>query len=133
MPTKPRITKREVKRINMIRKSRTSMLRRSISALATCVLLLYVLAADGRAQVNTASLTGLVSDPTGAAVAGALITAKNVGTNLASSVTTDASGYYVFGSLSVGNYTLTVELQGFKKLVHENIALEVGQKARVDF
>jgi len=99
-----------------------------------CMLLLCVsLGVQGFAQVNTASLTGLVSDPTGAAVTGANVTAKNRATNVETSATTDASGYYTFASLPVGGYTLTVEVQGFKKTVQDNVALEVGQKARIDF
>src|SRR6266481_3721534 len=94
-----------------------------------CLLLFYVsLAVQGSAQVNTASLTGLVTDPNGAVVANAAVTSKNKATNVESSVTTDASGYYTFASLPVGAYTLGVELQGFKKTVQENVALEVGQK-----
>ncbi|MBA3569319.1 MAG: TonB-dependent receptor [Pyrinomonadaceae bacterium] len=99
-----------------------------------CLLLLYVsLAVPGSAQVNTASLTGLVTDPAGAAVANAAVTAKNKATNGESSTTTDASGYYTFASLPGAAYILEVELQGFKKAVHENVNLEVGQKARIDF
>lgn len=109
------------------------MMRRPSLSIA-CVLLLCVsLSVQGFAQVNTASLTGLVGDPTGAAVAGATVTAKNRATNVDTSATTDSSGYYTFASLPVGNYTLTVEVQGFKKTVRENVALEVGQKARIDF
>ncbi len=99
-----------------------------------CLLLLYVsLAVQGAAQVNTASLTGLVTDPSGASLPNASVTVKNKATTVASSTTTDSSGYYSFASLIVGAYTLEVELQGFKKAVHENVNLEVGQKARLDF
>lgn len=109
------------------------MLRRILQNIA-CLLFLYVsLAVQGAAQINTASLTGLVTDPAGAVVANAAVTAKNKATNVESSATTDASGYYTFASLPVGTYTLVVELQGFKKAVQENVALEVGQKARLDF
>jgi hypothetical protein len=98
-----------------------------------CLLLFYFgLAVQGSAQVNTASLTGLVTDPTGASVSNASVTVKNKATTVESSATTDASGYYTFASLPVGAYTLIVELPGFKKSVQENINLEVGQKARID-
>lgn len=98
-----------------------------------CLLFFYLsLAVQGSAQVNTASLTGLVTDPTGASVSNASVTVKNKATTVESSATTDASGYYTFASLPVGAYTLQVELQGFKKAVQENINLEVGQKARID-
>jgi hypothetical protein len=84
-------------------------------------------------QVNTASLTGLVTDPSGAVAPNAIVTATNKATNVAQSATTDSSGYYTFASLPVGAYSLTIELQGFKKAVREEITLEVGQKARIDF
>ena len=99
-----------------------------------CLLLLYVsLAIQGSAQVNTASLTGLVSDPSGASLPNASVTVRNKATAVASSTTTDGSGYYNFASLPVGSYTMEVELPSFKKAVHENVNLEVGQKARIDF
>ncbi|MCA1850273.1 MAG: carboxypeptidase-like regulatory domain-containing protein, partial [Acidobacteria bacterium] len=85
------------------------------------------------AQVNTASLTGLVTDAAGAVIANASVMAKNKATSVESWATTDSSGYYTFASLPVGAYTVTVEVEGFKKAVHENINLEVGQKARIDF
>ena len=57
---------------------------------------------SGYGQVNNASITGLVADPTGAAVAGALVTAKNQATNVDTEVKTDSSGYFTFPSLPVG-------------------------------
>ena len=84
------------------------------------------------AQISTASLTGLVTDPTGAVAPGAVVTATNKATNVAQSVTTDDSGYYTFASLPVGAYQVTIELQGFKKAIREDVVLEVGQKARYD-
>src|ERR1700716_3826899 len=109
------------------------MMRKPSLSIACALLLCVGLGVQGFAQVNTASLTGLVSDPTGAAVAGAHVTAKNRATNADTFPTIDSSGYYTFPSLPVGNYTLTVEVQDFKKTVQENVALEVGQKARIDF
>src|SRR2546430_15335294 len=98
-----------------------------------CLLFCYLsLAVSGSAQVNTASLTGLVKDPTGASVPNASGTVKNKATSVESTATTDDSGYYNFASLPVGAYTLQVERQGFKKALQEDINLEVGQKARID-
>src|SRR5436190_9141362 len=99
----------------------------------SCLTLLCIsMAVQVSAQVNTASLTGLVTDSAGAVVPNASVKVKNKATDVESSATTDSSGYYTFASLPVGTYTLTIELSGFKKAVHENINLEVGQKARVD-
>ena len=54
------------------------------------------------AQVHTASLTGLVTDPTGAVVAEARVVVKNKATNVEQSAVTGDSGYYVFPTLMVG-------------------------------
>lgn len=102
-----------------------------IIAYVTLLCLVFVLPAQ--AQVNTASLTGLVSDPSGAVIAGATVVAKNKATNFEYRGATDASGYYTFASLPVGMYSMTVEVQGFKKALRDNVGLEVGQKARIDF
>ncbi|HEX8339224.1 MAG TPA: TonB-dependent receptor, partial [Pyrinomonadaceae bacterium] len=98
-----------------------------------CLLLLSVcLTLNASAQVNNASVTGLVTDTAGAVVPSASVTLKNRATNVEATATTDSSGYYAFGSVPVGAYTVTVERQGFKRVVLEEVKLEVGQKARVD-
>src|SRR5919202_522489 len=109
-----------------------NMLRRTPLAIA-CLLLLYAcLAVGASAQGNNASLTGLLTDTTGAVVPNASVTIKNKATNVETTATTDGSGYYTFASVPVGTYTLTAERQGFKRVVLEDVKLEVGQKARVD-
>jgi hypothetical protein len=99
---------------------------------ATLLFLYAVLVVQGSAQVNTASLTGQVTDTAGAVVANASVVVKNKATAAERSTTTDNSGYYTFASLPVGVYSITVEAQGFKRTVHEAVNLEVGQKARLD-
>jgi hypothetical protein len=107
------------------------MLRR-VSRVTACLLLLSALALNAFAQVNTASVTGLVTDTAGAVVPNASVTLKNKATNFETTAATDSSGYYTFASVPVGAYTVTVERQGFKRVVVEEVRLEVGQKARVD-
>src|SRR2546425_5001568 len=109
------------------------MLRRVPFRIACMSLLLVSLVVQGLAQVRTASLTGLVADPSGGVVDNATVTVKNKATNVETSAKTDSSGYYTFGSLAVGSYTLTVEVKGFKKAIRDNLDLDVGQKARIDF
>src|SRR6266545_4948150 len=84
------------------------------------------------AQVNTASLTGLVQDPTDAVIAGAKVTARSKATNIERVATTDAIGCYFFPSLPVGEYTITVEHTGFQR-ISRDLILETAQKARQDF
>ena len=108
------------------------MLRR-VSRVTACLLLLCLsLAPNARAQVNNASVTGLVTDTAGAVVTGAAVTLKNRATNVETTAATDGSGYYTFATVPVGEYTVTFERQGFKRVVIEGVKLEVGQKARVD-
>lgn len=108
------------------------MLRQSLRILAG-ILLSATFALTGLAQVQNASLTGLVTDTAGAVAANATVRAKNNATNVEYTTATDSSGYYTLASLPIGVYTLTVELQGFKRALRENVRLEVGQKARIDF
>lgn len=108
-------------------------MRRILQSLAYLWLLTLGLANQGLPQVSTASLTGLITDPSGGVVVSAAVTARNRATNVTYSSSTDGSGYYVFASLPVGTYDLSVESQGFKKAIRDQVVLQVGQKARIDF
>lgn len=108
------------------------MLRRSPRVTACLLLLCACLTLNTFAQVNSASVTGLVTDTTGAVVPNASVTLKNRATNVETTATTDSSGYYTFASVPVGAYTVTFERQGFKRVVLDEVKLDVGQKARVD-
>jgi hypothetical protein len=79
------------------------------------------------AQETTASLRGAVTDSTGARVPGATVTLTAVATGAKSTTTTDASGFYAFPQLSVGNYQLQVQMGGFEKFVQTGVELAVGQ------
>jgi hypothetical protein len=63
------------------------------------------------------SVNGLLSDPTGGAVAGAKITLTATGTAIRRSATTGHDGLYNFPEVNSGDYTVTAEAAGFKKLV----------------
>jgi len=94
--------------------------------------LLFVMAvASLSAQVNTASLTGVVKDPTDAAVAGVKVTATHTATGVPRTVQTDNAGVYFFPFLPIGEYSLSAEAAGFKKAT-VTITLETGQKGRQD-
>ena len=96
------------------------------------LMLVLVLATGSMfAQVNTASLTGLVTDPSGAAIADAKVTATNTATNLQQSATTSSAGYYTFATLPLGEYRVSIEKQGFR-VTASTIKLEVGARARLD-
>ncbi len=96
-------------------------------------LICAALADPALSQVQNASLTGLVTDPSGAVVPGAMVTVKNKATNATYAQKTDGSGYYLFPALPIGAYTVSVEASGFKKTVRDDVILELGRRARNDF
>jgi Carboxypeptidase regulatory-like domain len=93
-------------------------------------LLMLAFAVSGWAQstVGTGSLTGMVTDPTGAAVSGAKVVITNTGTGQALNLATNAGGAYASGSLDPGTYTVQVSAKGFSS-VNETITVEVGNTA----
>jgi len=85
-----------------------------------------------KAQTYTATLTGTVADPGGAAVPNVKVVAINQGTQLEHRAETSDAGVYRMPFLPIGTYVVSVEASGFKKLVSNPIQLEVNQVARVD-
>src|SRR6266849_1945182 len=83
------------------------------------------------AQVS-ASITGIVTDASGAPVPAATVTAKNLETGAARSSVTDNAGRYQIVSLAVGQYEVTVTKLGFQQAIRSGIRLVVGQEADVD-
>ena len=73
-------------------------------------------AAPRLCQMNTGEIDGIVRDPTGAVVVNATITAVEAGTQLKYTTKTNASGEYLLAQLPVGQYTLTVSMDGFKQI-----------------
>ena len=80
-------------------------------------------------QGTSASLTGQITDATGAAVAGANVTAKNTDTNLARTSISNGDGVYIVSPLPPGNYSLTVEAKGFQRYIQQGIVLAVDVSA----
>ena len=91
------------------------------------VLVLWTTTAFG--QYTTARLSGTVQDNSGAAVPGATVTVEQVGTGYKQQVKSGEAGEYLFPSLPVGDYQLTVEMTGFNTYLQKGIALQVGQAA----
>jgi Carboxypeptidase regulatory-like domain/TonB dependent receptor len=95
-------------------------------------LILALACGDSIAQQITASLRGTVTDPSGAIVQNASVTAKQGETGLVRSVSTDRLGAYVIAELPVGHYQIMVEAQGFQKYVQEGIGLNVNEMAIIN-
>src|SRR6266481_2109693 len=101
-------------------------------SLLTSLSLLFVICLAVVAQTGTSNITGTVRDTNGSVVPGATVTARNEATGVTSTQTTTESGLYSFASLPVGNYTITIEKQGFKTLQKTSNALQVGEPLTVD-
>lgn len=95
--------------------------------LIALALLMVAFAVSGWAQstVGTGSITGTVTDPTGAVVSGAKIVITNTGTGQALTLAANAGGAYASGSLDPGTYKVQVSAKGFSS-VNETIVVEVG-------
>lgn len=99
---------------------------------STLLVMLCLLSLVAWAQQNTGSLSGTVADQTAGAVPVATVTATHLDTGLKTTTVTTSAGVYVFASLPVGMYELSVEKAGFKKLNRKNIEVRVAQRQALD-
>ena len=104
---------------------RTTKLRHSI-------LLILFTTTLASAQTFRGTILGTVTDPNGAVVAGAKVTAKNTSTGLERSTTTDEAGNYTIPELPIGPYEVRVEQTGFAAGVVSNVTVAVASERRVD-
>jgi hypothetical protein len=87
-----------------------------------------------RAQVASATtLVGTVTDSSGAAIAGATVTAVQTATKVSYKGVTTAAGQYSLPYVDVGTYIITVESEGFQKFTRTDISVQVNQTVRTDF
>src|SRR5262245_36266376 len=98
------------------------------------ILTIVMLATFGgaEAQVLYGSLTGNVTDPTGAVVSGAKVEVLNVSTGVAKTAVTDERGGFLFSDLQAGVYKVTVTAANFKGLLQENIKIDANTTRRLD-
>jgi len=80
----------------------------------------------------TASISGTVSDPTGAVVPGATVVALNTETGIQSSTQTNAQGFYNFPALPVGRYEVKITASGFQEFRETGLVLDVNTALRID-
>src|SRR5688572_7614003 len=107
---------------------RSAMNRHVLAAIFWCIGLLFVHVSPVFAQATTGEITGRIEDAAGAVVPGATVTAENVDTGFARSTQSGAEGDYLITLLPPGRYTISAELQGFKRAVRESVLVSVGTR-----
>ncbi len=90
-----------------------------------------VLASSAWAAI-TGSISGVVTDPSGAVVSGVKITAMAVSTNLQSTAVTDSKGFYSFPALNVDFYNISVSQQGFRDYQQQAVKIDTNSAVRID-
>ena len=107
-------------------------LKRLGCVVLACFCLFLATAKDAAAQVDEGSITGTVTDATGADVPNAALSLLNTDVGLTLKGTTDGKGGYTFTPLRIGHYTLSVTAPGFAKTTQQNITVNVAQTVQVN-
>ena len=94
---------------------------------------MLVFASTASAQFERGTISGTVKDASGGVVPGVTLTATNLATQTPTVAVSDATGYYTFPNLRPGQYTLSAELEGFKKSVRESLQLDAAGALTIDF
>ena len=108
------------------------MLSRQFWTLVLCIALVLCFSPFLEGQATYGTITGAVTDPTGAAVPDAQVTLTNVGTGEKRTQPTGADGLYNFVNLIPGEYRIDVEKQGFKHFTRASVVVQVNQTAKID-
>jgi hypothetical protein len=102
----------------------------ALSVAVICALSLF--AAHGYAQVTGATLSGTITDPTGAVIPNAQVSARNTATGVTREATADTAGFYSLPNLLAGSYEVTVTSPGFSTARESNLTLGVGQEQQLN-
>jgi hypothetical protein len=108
------------------------MRKRRIILLAALVALGFLASSALVWASITGSISGIVTDPSGGVVVGAIVTAINTQTGVRAAIHTDKSGFYNFPDLSVGTYDLEVEQRGFKTFQQSKIVIDANSAIKID-
>ena len=101
---------------------------RAIAVLFFCALFAMIVSAQG----TRATITGAVQDPTGAAIPGAELSLRSLGTSAVVKATTGQDGFYTFPGVMAGGYDLTVTANGFREYIQRGISVNLDQQVRID-
>jgi len=100
-------------------------------AVLVCVVLTICIPAWPQVA-GTASLSGVVTDPTGAVIPGTEVKATHEGTGVERTIKTDATGKFLFSQLPPGKYKVEIRMEGFRSVIHQHVELLVGTSSNLD-
>src|SRR6202011_2575472 len=103
-----------------------------VSRALTANLVFLTLVATTTWAQTSSRFSGTVKDSSGGTVSGAAVTLTNQATNVSRTTTSDSEGGYLFPAVEAGVYRLAVERTGFKKVIQNDITLEINQNGRLD-
>ena len=104
----------------------------NVIRIVICLLAVFLAASTLEAQIDRATISGTVTDPSGAVVGGATVTVTNVGTNESTTLTTGSDGSYTARQLRIGTYSVDGTAKGFQTTHQTGILLDVNQVAQVN-
>jgi hypothetical protein len=111
----------------------TSKPGQRVARMLAGVFAMLLVASTAWLQEITGTINGIITDPSGGAVAGAKVTAKDLDRGTAFPTSTDGSGFYNLTQLPVGRYEVRVENPGFQSALQSPIVLQLNQVAKLDF
>lgn len=111
---------------------RASQFRGAIQCVLGFLLFVMLLAGNLRAQIAEGAITGFITDPSGAAIPGSSVEARNIASGVVTHTISSSVGYYEFPLLLAGSYTVAVKQRGFQRTVTAPIVLHSGDKLRID-
>ncbi|HEV3513345.1 MAG TPA: carboxypeptidase-like regulatory domain-containing protein, partial [Candidatus Sulfotelmatobacter sp.] len=115
------------------RLTRVSLDGRTLAVALLSVFALLLVSVPVLAQSTSGRILGTLTDPSGAAVAGATVVVTDVQRGASRTVTTDQSGNYSVPDLQPGDYKIHVEAKGFKAVERPSVQIEVASDVRADF
>jgi hypothetical protein len=110
-----------------------AVLKSNIKIFLLCVFGVTVIlsASISRADI-TGSISGVITDPSGAVIPGATVTAIAISTNIQHTAVTDSKGFYSFPALNVDHYDVSARQAGFRDFLERNITINANSQIRVD-
>src|SRR5262252_1668693 len=103
-------------------------LKVSVVVCLAALLIAAFAAAPLVAQVDKATITGTVTDSSGASLVGAKVLAKNIDTGIEQSAVTDNQGRYRMADVAIGTYQVQASKEGFQTVVRKGVALTIGSQ-----